>query len=106
SGLGHVCVGVPSDGEEEVLSYEVYSNLKKELWQGIENLYRLLSAQNDLLKAAKREIQFKKPHTFPDEEHAALLNSIRHLFYHIASLYLILEAQDAVLKADSTSDDG
>lgn len=60
------------------------------LMGSIKKSQELLSKQKELIQSARQEISWKPPHRFPVNEYTAVLDEIRHLFFHIASLVFAL----------------
>eukprot|EP01054_Gregarina_sp_Poly1_P005746 Gregarina_sp_Poly_1__5745@NODE_301_length_9763_cov_48_882632_g260_i0_p2_GENE_NODE_301_length_9763_cov_48_882632_g260_i0NODE_301_length_9763_cov_48_882632_g260_i0_p2_ORF_typecomplete_len915_score155_69ALMT/PF11744_8/4e08FUSC/PF04632_12/2_2e05FUSC_2/PF13515_6/3_9e05ArAE_2_N/PF10337_9/9_8e02ArAE_2_N/PF10337_9/0_0001DUF1388/PF07142_12/0_52ArAE_1/PF06081_11/0_56_NODE_301_length_9763_cov_48_882632_g260_i011673911 len=85
----------------ETVDVWVFEQFRKALWTQIQSIYTLLDAQGPLMAPAARELSLHAPHRFPLLEYRQLFNAVKRLFYHVVSLYLVLDTQSAAIRDDA-----
>eukprot|EP01053_Blabericola_migrator_P004751 Blabericola_migrator_1__4750@NODE_24_length_21460_cov_93_666994_g21_i0_p3_GENE_NODE_24_length_21460_cov_93_666994_g21_i0NODE_24_length_21460_cov_93_666994_g21_i0_p3_ORF_typecomplete_len946_score123_79ArAE_2_N/PF10337_9/4_4e09ALMT/PF11744_8/0_0005ArAE_1/PF06081_11/0_022FUSC_2/PF13515_6/0_078FUSC/PF04632_12/0_094IBN_N/PF03810_19/2e02IBN_N/PF03810_19/4_9_NODE_24_length_21460_cov_93_666994_g21_i01347416311 len=84
-----------------IVDTALFDQFRVSLWKQIESIYTLLNAQQALLRPAQRERGWKALHRFPGEEYTKFYDTLKSLFYHVVSLYLVLDTQSVAMKDDS-----
>lgn len=86
---------IVDDGE---IDFQVLKEFRDGMWALIDETSSMLQQQGSMATFANREYTlFARPHKFPTTEYMALLDSLRAVFFHVTSVYLVLDTQSHVL---------
>lgn len=72
--------------------------------KNINKCQALLSAQQGLIESAAQEISWRKPYRFPRRKYEAIVNEIRTLLFHIASLVFAVNLSITTLESAAANE--
>lgn len=82
----------PSGGYPKV-NIGAWQAFKKQIWAQLENCGRQISGQLAMMNAAKREVSWRQTEGFQAETYKNCLLRTRTVFYHVTSLFTLIERQ-------------